>query len=217
MWIKDGQVKVNGQISTQAGILINPEQDQVEVNGKVIKPQTGLVYLALNKPLGVVSTTADDLHRPTVIDLVKSKARLYPVGRLDEDSSGLILLTNDGQLTNHLTHPSHHISKTYHVVIQGKVSPDQVNLLSTGVYLKEGKTSPAQVKILETSNKKTLLEITIHEGRNRQIRRMCGNLNLDLLELKRISIGSLQLGDLKLGQSRALTDQEISDLKNASD
>lgn len=207
------RVKVNGQIMEKLGIRIDPEVDQIEVDGKKVGGQPKLTYLILNKPKGIVSTVADEHGRKTVIDLIHTKERLYPVGRLDQDSVGLVMLTNDGDLTQHLTHPSFHIPKTYHVLISGEVSQNQLEKLRNGVVLKDGKTAPAQVEIVEQSPKRTLLQIIIHEGKNRQIRRMCGALGLNLLELKRVAIGPINLGDLKMGSSRFLNAEEIQLLK----
>ncbi len=211
--VKDGKILVNGEKALELGQRIDPEKDEIMVDGQEVKPSSHLVYIALNKPEGVVSTTSDEMGRKTVTDLIESKVRLYPVGRLDSDSIGLILLTNDGELTHKLTHPKYHIDKTYYVMIRGKITQDQLNHLSEGVHLKDGLTAPAQVKILEEFAHTTKLEFIIHEGKNRQIRRMLAYFNIEILELKRIAIGKVQLGDLKEGEWRNLTDEEVSSLR----
>lgn len=209
--LSDGRVLVNGQVA-KLGEKINPDQDALIVDGNSIAAEISLEYVALNKPRGVVSTSSDEFNRVKVIDLVPSKNRLFPVGRLDEDSHGLILLTNDGALAQKLTHPKFHIPKTYQLLIQGPVSQSQLDRLQNGVWLKEGKTLPTQVKVLSSKDNRTLLELTLREGRNRQIRRMCGKLNLQLLDLKRLAIGPVKLDNLKSGAFRPLTKSEIKSL-----
>lgn len=211
--IASGRIKVNGQVINQLGEKINPQHDQVSLDGQILTPSIKLIYIMLNKPPGVVSTTSDEFKRQTVLDLVKVQTRLFPVGRLDQDSTGLILLTNDGELTQRLTHPKFEINKTYQVAVQGIISPDQIKRLEEGVLLKEGKTSPSRVEVLKTEGNRTYLEITIHEGRNRQIRRMCGSLDLEVINLKRVSMGPLTLGNLPEGSWRVLTQSEIDQLK----
>lgn len=211
--ITQGKVLVNGH-PAKLGEKIDPDTDKIEVNGLSVQSEVQLEYIALNKPKGFVSTTSDEFNRRKVTDLVPSKNRLFPVGRLDEDSHGLILLTNDGALAQRLTHPKFHLPKTYHLVIQGMVSDYQLDKLQHGIWLKEGKTLPTKVKILASKDNRTTLEMILFEGRNRQIRRMCGKLNLQLLDLARIAIGQVKLGSLKLGESRALTTEEVESLKS---
>lgn len=210
--ISQGKVLVNDQ-PAKLGTTIDPDKDTVKFLGKVVasnKPEleTYLVY----KPLGYVSTTSDPQGRPTVTSLVKSSTRLYPIGRLDQDSEGLILLTNDGDLAYRLTHPKHHVPKTYHALVTGNVTPAKLNRLRHGVMLKDGRTAPAQIEIIRPQGNKSLLSITIFEGRNRQIRRMFSTQKLEVEKLKRVSIGELELGDLKPGNSKKLDTKDLSSL-----
>lgn len=210
--ISEGKVLVNDQ-PAKLGTTIDPDKDTVKFLGKVVvsnKPEleTYLVY----KPLGYVSTTSDPQGRPTVTSLVKSSTRLYPIGRLDQDSEGLILLTNDGDLGFKLTHPKHQIPKTYHALVTGNVTPTKLNRLRRGVMLKDGRTAPAQIEVIRPQGNKSLLSITIFEGRNRQIRRMFSTQKLEVEKLKRVAIGELELGDLKPGNSKKLDTKDLSSL-----
>lgn len=210
--ISEGKVLVNDQ-PAKLGTTIDPDKDTVKFLGKVVvsnKPEleTYLVY----KPLGYVSTTSDPQGRPTVTSLVKSSTRLYPIGRLDQDSEGLILLTNDGDLAYRLTHPKHHVPKTYHALVTGNVTPAKLNRLRRGVMLKDGRTAPAQIEVIRPQGNKSLLSITIFEGRNRQIRRMFSTQKLEVEKLKRVAIGELELGDLKPGNSKKLDTKDLSSL-----
>ncbi len=206
-----GRVKVNGVVAAGPGQRINPDRDEVLLdNKKLSAPQK--IYLALNKPFGIVSTTSDELGRATIASLVPRKTRLYPVGRLDKDSTGLIILTNDGQLSNLLSHPRHHLPKTYEVGVTGCAGEYQLQKLREGIELKEGRTAPAKVQVTANLPKRTTLEITIWEGRNRQIRRMCGKVGLTVVSLKRLSIGPVKLGYLKAGQWRELSQAEVEAL-----
>ncbi len=210
--ISEGKVLVNDQ-PAKLGTTIDPDKDTVKFLGKVVvsnKPEleTYLVY----KPLGYVSTTSDPQGRPTVTSLVKSSTRLYPIGRLDQDSEGLILLTNDGDLAYRLTHPKHHVPKTYHALVTGNVTPAKLNRLRHGVMLKDGRTAPAQIEVIRPQGNKSLLSITIFEGRNRQIRRMFSTQKLEVEKLKRVAIGELELGDLKPGNSKKLDTKDLSSL-----
>lgn len=211
--LKNKILTVNGIRVLDKGFRINPEKDDILLDGKKLNPPE-LVYIMLNKPKGIVSTSKDEKGRTTVVDIINSKVRLYPVGRLDADSKGLILLTNDGDLTNKLTHPKFHIPKTYIALIAGIVDEKKLQNLRNGVVLKDGKTSKSEAKILEQKPERTVVEITIFEGKNRQIRRMCAALKLNLLELKRVSIGPVKLGDLEKGKYRNLTHSEVSALKS---
>lgn len=210
--ISQGKITINGKIA-KPGDRVDVN-DIIFVEGKqVISANQNFTYIILNKPKGVISTAEDEFGRKTVVDFVKSRERLYPVGRLDENSTGLILLTNDGDLTYRLTHPKYHIPKTYELLIQGSVSADILEKFATGVELKDGITSPAQVEVLWERDNRTLLRLTIHEGWYHQIRRMCAALNLELIDLKRVSIGFLKLGSLPTGKSRILKTDEILQLK----
>ena len=211
--VSQGRVTINRQKVTKIATRINPDKDKVQVDGKDITRQH-FVYIILNKPRGVVSTVSDEFKRKTVLDLVKVKERIYPVGRLDQESHGLILLTNDGEVANLLTHPRYHISKTYEVLVSGEVRRYQLEKLKRGVYLRDGKTAPAEVEVLEKNPGKTLLKIILHEGKNRQIRRMCGVLGLNVLDLKRVAMGEVKLGDLEAGKYRYLTEEELGRLRS---
>ena len=213
--IDAGRVKVNGETVTEQGIQVE-ESDKVTVDGKLLRlPKTNR-YVLLNKPRGVVSTVDDNKGRKTVLDLVPTgkSRRLYPVGRLDMDSSGLLLLTDDGELTQRLLHPKYELEKTYRVTVKGMIDEDTAKNLSSGVQLKDGMTAPATFKILEHRNSKTRMEVTIHEGRNRQIRRMFETVGAEVVELERIQMGPLKLGQLGKGEYRPLREKEIRALKS---
>lgn len=210
--LKAHTVTVNGKKVTEPGIRIDPRKDIVLFDGKkLIMP--AFVYYLLNKPRNVVSTVSDEFGRKTVVSLIPTKERLYPVGRLDQNTTGLILLTNDGDLANYLTHPRYHIAKTYRLVIKKNVSEEKLEKFRTGVLLEDGTTAPAQARIVKKDEGKTIIEVVIHEGKKRQIRRMCEALHMDLLELQRIALGPLIIGNLKLGEWRELTSEEVARLK----
>lgn len=214
--ILEGKVKVNGAYvePDDLGMQVDPQRDVVTVRGKRVSLQEQKVYIMLNKPLGCVSTCHDDKGRATVLDYIKGvDARIYPVGRLDFTTEGLLLLTNDGELANKLTHPSHEVSKRYFCVVDSYLSPDQVDKLQKGVFIEGGKTAPARVKMMKATENRTELTISIHEGRNRQVRRMFEAIDKNVVFLKRISVGDLNLGDLKKGEYRFLTEEEIAYLR----
>lgn len=217
-----GKIIVNGKIIIELGTKINPDKDQIEVNGKKINTKLeDLTYIILNKPKGYFSTTSDPYAKRTILDLLKSPIkkgqvagrgvlpRLYPVGRLDQDSHGLILLTNDGDLTYKLTHPKYHIPKVYIVTILGFVTDQNISNLTKGVLLDDGKTKPCKIKIINRNPRQTQLEIILYEGKKRQIRRMCAALHLHLTDLQRIAIGRLKLGKLGLGKWKYLSTEEV--------
>lgn len=212
--IQEGLVKVNGKVVTVLGFMVNPEKDKIQVNGKLLKEEPSKIYLMLNKPRGYISTVLDPKGRKTVKDLVKDvKERIYPIGRLDYDSEGLLLLTNDGDLTLALTHPSHQVKKTYRVRVKGIPSINKLNQLENGVPLEDGITYPAQVHFIDQLNGNALLEIVIKEGRNRQVKRMCEYIGHEVIRLRRTKLGELSLGELKVGEYRKLTQKEITTLK----
>lgn len=189
--------------------------DQIEIDGNPLTSNGKRVYIMLNKPRGYVTTTSDEKGRKTVLDLVKNcSARVYPVGRLDMDSEGLLIMTNDGALANRLTHPSYHVPKRYLVRVKGKDIAAARELLKNEMVLDKETLLPAEVKILHQNNEAALISMVIYEGKNRQIRRMCKMAGLDVLRLKRISQGKLKLGDLKPGMWRYLSSKEINDLQN---
>lgn len=212
--IAAGRVSVNGKVIDIQGYQVKAG-DKVEVDGRRVRPVQRQTYLLLNKPRGVVSTVKDNKGRKTVLDLVKSdvRKRIYPVGRLDMDSSGLILLTDDGELTERLLHPRYGVEKTYRVTVRGTVDESIAEQLSKGVQLEDGLTAPASFKILEYRNKKTRLECKIREGRNRQIRRMFEAKGYEVLELERIAFGPLKITGLGKGDYRPLREKEIRMLK----
>ncbi len=212
--ISSGRVMVNGKIVSEQGMQVDPDVDLVLVDGQKIHGPEAKVYYALNKPLGVVSTVRDESGRPTVRDILKDvKLRIYPVGRLDADSEGLLLLTNDGELAARLMHPRYNVTKKYEVWVTDKPAKMALELLRNGVKLTDGITRPASVKVLEVGKADNKLEISLQEGRNRQIRRMCQAIGHPVLRLRRISIGPFELGDLPVGCYRKLTQFEVDSLQ----
>jgi pseudouridine synthase len=210
-----GKVKVNGVTVRELGTKVNPGADLVEVEGKKIPAMVKPVYYMLNKPRGYVTTARDQFNRLTVLDLLDDvKSRVYPVGRLDYETEGLLLLTNDGELAYKLTHPKNQVDKVYEVLVDGSVSNHTLQQLAKGVMLDDGKTLPAKVKVLKHWPHQTLVELTIREGRNRQVRRMMAAVGHKVKELKRTKIAFLKLRDLKQGQYRPLTPTEIAGLKS---
>lgn len=207
--ILSGKVKVNGVIIMELGTKVTEGMDSVEFNGNIIKPEENKVYFALNKPEGYISSVKDERGRPTIIDLVKVKERIYPVGRLDYDSSGVLILTNDGDIYNKIIHPSVEIIKKYIVVVEGEFLKEELDEFRNGIDIGGYITAPALINVISYKDDKTTVEIGIHEGKNRQIRRMCALLNHQVLSLKRISIGNIKLGELKRGQYRNLTKEEL--------
>ena len=209
--IKQGKIKVNGQIVYELGTKINPQKDMVLYQDKKIKEKQKNVYILLNKPIGYVTTVKDQFERPSVLDLVKVKQRIVPVGRLDMYTSGALILTNDGDFVYQVTHPKHEIDKTYTVTIKGIVTEQDVELLKNGVKIEDYTTKPAKVKILKTDLEKNTsrLEITIHEGKNRQIRKMCEAVGYPVLALHRSKISGIGVKDLPLGKWRFLSKQEV--------
>lgn len=210
----NGQVKINGKTMREPGYDVMPD-DVVHVAGKVITNREALVYYALNKPPGYITTTADEKDRPTVLALLRDVSeRIFPVGRLDAATTGLLILTNDGDLAQHLAHPSQHVYKTYVAEVDGTVNLDELWTLRNGVAIDGRTTAPAIVRILEKKDHQTTLEIQIYEGRNRQVRKMCAAVNHPVRQLERTAIGDIHLGRLKQGHYRKLTRQEIDYLKN---
>lgn len=212
--IKAGKVKVNG-IRAEVGDKIDPEIDIVEYKGRQItaRKEDKLVYIILNKPCGVVTSAKDEKGRICVTELVKCGTRVYPVGRLDLNSQGLILMTNDGELTNKLTHPRHEIPKIYEVDVVGKVTTEQLTALNSSMTIDGYILLPVKTEFLSKNDKFTTLRMTLFEGRNRQIRKMCEQVGLKVAKLTRIAIGSITLGDLSTGKWRYLSENEIRILK----
>ena len=216
--ILQGRVQVNGVTVTELGTKINPEKDKIKFDGKDIKQAQKLVYILLNKPIGYVTTADDQFGRDTVLDLVKVKERIVPVGRLDMYTSGALILTNDGDFVYQVTHPKHEIEKTYTVTIKGIVQNSEVEQLRNGIKIDDYITKPARVKILKTDTEKDIsrLEITIHEGKNRQVRKMCEAVGRKVLALHRSKIGGIGIKDIELGKWRYLTANEVQQiLKNS--
>ena len=209
--IESGAVKVNGKVA-KLGQLVD-ESDKITVRDKRVGDKQKLYYVLLHKPKGCVTTVKDDLGRKTVMDLVDIKARLYPVGRLDYDTEGLLILTNDGDLSNRLTHPRNEINKTYVCRISGILKENERQQLERGVLVDGVKTAPARVKILEQDAHHTRLEVTIHEGRNHQVKKMLESVGYEVEFLKRVAVGDLRLGGLKRGDYRFLNEAEIDYLK----
>lgn len=214
--ILQGKVQVNGKIIEELGFKIDPQKDEIYFEGKKVKKQEGKIYLLLNKPIGYVTTVEDQFHRDTVMDLIKDcKTRVLPVGRLDMYTSGALLFSNDGDFIYYITHPKHEMTKTYTVTLKGIVKPEEVEQLRKGVRIETYITKPAKVKILRTDEEKQIsrLEITIHEGKNRQVRKMCEAINKKVLALHRSKIGDIEIKNLPLGKWRYLTAKEIQMLK----
>lgn len=204
------KVMVNQNVVTEMGLKINPDKDIVKVDGKLIKPENEKVYIMLNKPTGYITTSKDEHKRETVLELVKDiKYRIYPVGRLDYDTSGLLLLTNDGDFANKLIHPKFQIDKTYVVEFIGILKKDQLETLRKGVKIEDYVTEPAKVEIVGLKGNTTTLNITIHQGKNRQVRKMFEAVGHKVTKLKRVFFGNLSLGKLKEGHWRHLSKQEV--------
>ena len=208
--ILSGKVKVNGVVVTELGVKVNGNKDKIEYNEKIIKPEEKKVYILLNKPEGYITSVKDEKNRKTVLDIVKVEERIYPIGRLDYDSSGLLLLTNDGDIYNKIIHPRVEITKKYIAVVQGVFKKQELEKFKKGVDIGGYITAKAEIKVLKYEDDKTTVEIGIHEGKNRQIRKMCAALNHNVLALKRISIGKIKLGNLKRGEYRDLTREELN-------
>lgn len=214
--IADGKVRVNGRIA-HIGDKVDPKRDKVSVRGKNIVATNEKIYIMLHKPRGFVTTVKDELNRKCVMDLVKDAgSRLFPVGRLDKDSEGLLFLTNDGDFANRLTHPSSHINKTYRVTVGGEVSDEKLDMLCGGIELDGRKTLPCDVFVIERREDRTVLNFIISEGRNRQIRRMCEAVGLEVLRLKRTEIAGVKLGMLQRGDWRPLNEREMTRLNAIS-
>lgn len=240
-FIQEGRVKVNGEVVKELGTKINPEKDIIEFDGKVVKPVGKKVYILLNKPIGYVTTVKDQFERPTVLDLVKVEEKVLPVGRLDMYTSGALILSNDGEFINKVTHPRNEVEKTYTVTVKGIVTKEDVEKLQNGVEIqmdklyenedenneendynpkqkdKTFKTGKAKVKILKTDEQKNIsrLQITIHEGKNREVRKMCEAIGKKVLALHRRKIGNLDVKNIELGKWRYLNKKEVEEMINS--
>lgn len=208
-YILDGRVKVNHLIINSLGTKVDPEVDYVEFDGKYIVKEENKVYFMLNKPLRCITTVKDEKDRETVIEIVKCKERIFPIGRLDYMTSGLLLLTNDGNIYNKIMHPRVEISKIYVAKVQGVLTNDEIKIFRNGVDIGDYMTAPCNIEILKCNNNVTEARVEIHEGKNRQIRRMFDAIGHSVLSLNRIKVGKLTLGDLKYGEYRKLTESEI--------
>jgi 23S rRNA pseudouridine2605 synthase len=215
--IREGRVTVNGTRVEKLGAKARREDD-IRVDGTPVVVPTGHVYLVLNKPPGYVTTKDDPQGRPTVMDLVPGKLRdrVFPVGRLDQDSTGLLLLTDDGDLTQRLLHPKHHVPKQYLADVEGTPSETQLRKLRSGVELEDGRTQPAEVMLVAQGGGEARLRVTITEGRNRQVRRMCAAIGHPVRRLKRVAMGPLRLGELSLGAVRELSESQVQALRQAA-
>ena len=219
--ILTGKVEVNGEKVSKLGIKITPNIDKITYEGKQLKQKNKKVYILLNKPIGYVTTSKDQFSRNTVLDLIKIKERIVPVGRLDMYTSGALLLSNDGDFVYKVTHPKHEIEKTYNVTLSGKITSNELDQLRKGVEIKDGQkiyiTKPSKVKILknDVANNISRVEIIIHEGKNRQIRKMCNAIGKKVLALHRSKIGTINLENLKIGEWRYLSEKEIKNIEKS--
>lgn len=212
-YISDGRVSVNGERVLVPGTHIAPQQDEITFDGEPIRGKPEQIYLMLNKPAGYVTTVRDERGRPTVMALVSDiSERIYPVGRLDLDTEGLLLLTNDGDFAHRILHPSHEIEKTYTAWVEGHPNRQAIQRLREGIEIEDGITASARVNHVERREEQSQFQVVIHEGRKRQIRRMFHAINHEVIHLKRVKIGSLSLGRLPIGKYRSLTPIEIESL-----
>ena len=212
--IFQGKVKVNNNVEKNPAYRVNIEKERVSISGKEIKLQEKMIYTMLNKPEDIITSVDDQFDRKTVVDLVSISERIYPIGRLDYESKGLILLTNDGELTQKLTHPKHKVYKKYFVKVNKLLNSKEINELSKGIEIDGYKTNKPIIDVLSKNNGKTDMYVSIDEGRNRQIRKMFKSVGANVITLKRVSIGELMLGNLKEGNWRYLTKKEIDYLKS---
>ena len=212
-----GKVKVNDNIVKELSYQVDEENDVVKVDDKIIKEENKLVYILLNKPEGYITTVKDQFDRESVLDLVTDiKQRLYTIGRIYYETSGLLLLNNDGDLTYKLTHPKHEVDKTYVARVKGKLTPDEIKMFKSGLKIEDYVTAPAKLKVIRYDEKTnvSLLEIKIHEGKNRQVRKMCKAINHPVLRLKRTAMGKIRIGECEIGKYRYLTEDEVKYLKS---
>lgn len=212
--IAEGRVTVNGRVIRELGTKVDPERDHVKVDGRHLKPVPPSVFLMLNKPKGCVSSLSDPVGRPTITDLLIGVGlRVFPVGRLDYDSEGLMLLTNQGELAQTLLHPRYHVAKTYLIKVKGVLTDEEIASLERGVQLDDGMTAPASVRKVRKVEENSWLEVTIHEGRKHQVKRMLEAVGHPVIRLTRVKFGPLSLGDLPPGRYRYLTDREANALR----
>ena len=215
--ILDGRVTVNGKLVTELAFNIDEEKDIVEIDGEQIGVEKNNVYIVLNKPEGYITTVKDQFDRPSVLDLVKDiDERVYPIGRLDYETSGLLILTNDGDLTYKLTHPKHEVDKTYMAIVKGVPNAQEIKSFEEGLYIEDYKTAPAKIKVVKINEEKnySICQIKIHEGKNRQVRKMFKAINHPVLRLKRTAMGKIRIGECEIGKYRYLTEDEVKYLKS---
>ena len=215
--IAEGRVRVNGKVVTELGTKADASKDHIKVDGKLINPHQPKTYIMLNKPVGFVTTMSDPEGRPTVQDLLKGvKVRVYPVGRLDYNTEGMLILTNDGDFAFQVTHPKHELPKTYLAKLKGVLDEKQIEMIETGLFLDDGKTAPAKLRKIRKEEANSWVELTITEGRKRQVRRMFDRVGRSVIKLKRTKTGNLVLGDLPEGTFRYLTPIEVKGLMDLS-
>lgn len=215
--IAAGRVEVNGKVVTEQGVRVDPEHDTIRVDGSRIPPPRRHLYLVLNKPRGVVSTMDDPQGRPTLEQYVPRHQRLFHVGRLDTDTEGLLILTNDGDFANRLSHPSHEVPKTYLAEVEGLLDNKTLRRLEKGLMLDDGPIKPDRVKLVTRAESRSMVQITLHEGRNRLVRRIFDSVGHPVRRLSRISIGPVRLGSLQVGETRELTREELGVLLDLID
>lgn len=213
--ILEGKVTVNGEVIKELGVKCDPNKDDIRVNGEQIFIDDERIVILFNKPAKVITSMSDPHNRKKVVDFIKIDERVYPIGRLDYDTEGLLLLTNDGDLANRLMHPKYGIQKIYEVIIKGSLKKDEISKLRNGILLRDGLTSPAKITMIaKLSNNRSKINVTIHEGRNRQVRRMFEALNYEVEYLKRICYGFLTLEGVEIGRYRHLSKKEVARLKD---
>jgi 23S rRNA pseudouridine2605 synthase len=212
-----GRVAVNSKITTVLGTRVDPATDRIEVDGKRIATDPGKVYVLLNKPEGYITTTSDERGRPTVLDLVRTKVRVYPVGRLDADTQGVLLLTNDGELAHRLAHPRYGLHRSYRAEVRGTVGPEAIERLLRGVVLDDGPAKALKARVAAVGRGSSHLEVVMGEGRKREVRRMLEAVGHPVVRLVRRAFGPIKLGDLRTGASRALTPEEVGTLQKLVD
>lgn len=211
--IAEKRVSINGSIVSEV-VMIDEEVDVVRVDGEIIKPEERKVYIILNKPFGIITSVKDQFDRKTVTDIIDIKERIYPVGRLDYDTTGLIILTNDGDIAFKLTHPSHEIQKVYRAKIVGVPNHEEIEKFKNGIKIDDYITSYSDIRLLNRDGENCIVDITIHEGKNRQVRRMCDAINHPVIELQRIRMGDISLNNLEVGEWRELSLEEVEYLKS---
>lgn len=212
--ILSGRVKVNGVLISELGTKVIPGEDTIEYNGNIITKEEKKVYIMLNKPEGYITSVSDEKGRETILDIVKTDYRIYPIGRLDYDSSGLLLLTNDGDIYNKIIHPRVELDKKYIAVVEGEFTKEEEEQFRNGVDIEGYTTAAAEIRTISTDIGRSTVEIIIHEGKNRQVRKMCAALDHNVIALKRVQVGELRLGYLTRGEYRDLSDGEVNYLKS---